>query len=133
MPTRPAPTPFAVRAADGEPETLELDWQPIVEGVIEDSQRHVDPGIIAGRFHNTLVEAIVAVAERIGETRVALTGGCFQNRLLTERAASRLRESGLDVLIHRQVPANDGGISLGQVAIAAARFDDDTDASGKEQ
>jgi hydrogenase maturation protein HypF len=124
---------FALRAADGEPETLELDWQPIVEGVIEDSQRHVDPGIIAGRFHNTLVEALVAVAERIGETRVALTGGCFQNRLLTERAASRLRESGLDVLIHRQVPANDGGISLGQVAIAAARFDDDTDGSGKEQ
>jgi len=125
--------PFEIRAADGEPDIFELDWQPIVESVIEDSRRQVDPGIIAGRFHNALVEALVAVAQRIGETRVALTGGCFQNRLLTERAIRRLRESGLDVLIHHQVPANDGGISLGQVAVAAARFDKETGASGKEQ
>jgi hydrogenase maturation protein HypF len=125
--------PFEIRRADEESEIIELDWQPLVEGVIEDSLRQVDPGIIAGRFHNALVDALVAVVQRLGETRVALTGGCFQNRLLTERAASRLRESGLDVFVHRQVPANDGGISLGQVAVAAARFEDATDASGKEQ
>jgi hydrogenase maturation protein HypF len=53
---------------------------------------------------------------------VALTGGCFQNRLLTERAAQRLREAGFEVLLHRQVPTNDGGISLGQVAVAAAQL-----------
>jgi len=52
--------------------------------------------------------------------RVALTGGCFQNRLLTERTAQRLSKAGFTVLLHRQVPPNDGGISLGQVMVAAA-------------
>jgi hydrogenase maturation protein HypF len=86
-------------------------------------QREVKPGIIAGRFHNALVEAILAVAQSVGERRVALTGGCFQNRLLTERATQRLREAGFEVLLHRQVPPNDGGISLGQVVVAAARLE----------
>jgi hydrogenase maturation protein HypF len=62
------------------------------------------------------------VAQAAGERRVALTGGCFQNRLLTERAAARLERAGFEVLLHRHVPPNDGGISLGQVAIAAARL-----------
>ncbi len=55
-------------------------------------------GIMAARFHNALVEAIVAVAQAVGEQRVALTGGCFQNRLLTERAAERLERAGFEVL-----------------------------------
>ena len=65
---------------------------------------------------------IVAVALSVGQPRVALTGGCFQNRLLTERAADRLERAGFEVLLHRLVPPNDGGISLGQVAVAAARL-----------
>lgn len=56
---------------------------------------------------------------------MALTGGCFQNRLLLERSARRLRQAGFAVLLHRQVPPNDGGISLGQVAVAAARLAND--------
>jgi len=103
-------------------ELQEIDWQPMVEAMIEDSRRGVDVGIIAARFHNALVEAIVAVAKAVGEPKVALTGGCFQNRLLTERASQRLHEAGFDVLLHRQVPPNDGGISLGQIAVAAARM-----------
>ena len=59
----------------------------------------------------------MAVAQAAGEQRVALTGGCFQNRLLTERAAERLEQAGFEVLLHRQVPPNDGGISLGQVRL----------------
>jgi hydrogenase maturation protein HypF len=101
---------------------LELDWRPLVEAILEDSRQGVEAGIIAARFHTSLVDAIVAVARAIGESRVALTGGCFQNRLLTERATRRLREAGFEVLLHRQVPPNDGGISLGQVAVAAARL-----------
>jgi hydrogenase maturation protein HypF len=57
-----------------------------------------------------------------------LTGGCFQNRILTERAAARLGRAGFEVLLHRRVPANDGGISLGQIAVAAARL-----GGGKEE
>jgi hydrogenase maturation protein HypF len=84
--------------------------------------------MIAARFHNALAEAILAVAKAVGEPKVALTGGCFQNRLLTERASQRLREAGFDVLLHRQVPPNDGGISLGQIAVAAARMERDESA-----
>jgi hydrogenase maturation protein HypF len=97
-----------------------LDWRPLVAGVLDDLRRQVPTGIIAAQFHNALVEAIVATAQRVGEARVALSGGCFQNRWLVERAAARLRASGFDVLLHRQVPPNDGCISLGQVMVAAA-------------
>jgi hydrogenase maturation protein HypF len=105
------------------PSSLVLDWQPLVEAVLEDLQQGVKPGIIAGRFHNALADAILAVAQAVGEPRVALTGGCFQNRLLTERAARRLNDAGFQVLLQRQVPPNDGGISLGQVVVAAARLE----------
>jgi hydrogenase maturation protein HypF len=64
----------------------------------------------------------VEVARRVGCPRVALTGGCFQNKLLTERAAAALRREGFEVLLHREVPPNDGGICLGQAAVAAARI-----------
>jgi hydrogenase maturation protein HypF len=85
-------------------------------------RRAVPASIMAARFHNALVEAIVAVAQTAGQPRVALSGGCFQNRLLTERAALRLRAAGFEVVLHRLVPPNDGCISLGQVAVAAARL-----------
>ncbi|MCP3962368.1 MAG: carbamoyltransferase HypF [bacterium] len=113
----------------GEP-TRQLDWRPLVEAILEDWRRGTDAGIISARFHNALADAVVTVARETVmretvtretvEPRVALTGGCFQNRLLTERTAQRLRRAGFEVLLQRQVPANDGGISLGQVAIAAA-------------
>jgi hydrogenase maturation protein HypF len=112
------PSSFVLR-----PSSLTLDWQPLVEAVLEDLQQGVKPGIIAGRFHNALVDAILAVAQTVGEPRVALTGGCFQNRLLTERAAQRLSNAGFQVLLQRQVPPNDGGISLGQVVVAAAQLE----------
>ena len=106
------------------PPPLHLDWQPMVEEIVGDLRRGVSSGMMAGRFHNALVEAIVATAQQVGTEQVALTGGCFQNRLLTERTANRLRAAGFEVLLHRQVPSNDGGISLGQIAVAAARVSD---------
>ena len=102
--------------------SLVLDWQPLVEATLEDTRRGVSPGIISARFHNGLVEAMVKVALHVGQEKVALSGGCFQNRLLTERAAHQLRQVGFEVLLHKHVPPNDGGISLGQVAITAARL-----------
>jgi hydrogenase maturation protein HypF len=67
-----------------------------------------------------LVEAIVTVAKAVRQDRVALSGGCFQNRYLTERTVRRLREEGFRPYWHQRVPPNDGGIALGQI-IAAVR------------
>lgn len=97
-----------------------LDWEPLVRQLLDDVGRAVPAGVVAARFHNALVEALVTTARQVGEARVALSGGCFQNRWLVERAADRLRESGFEVLLHRQTPPNDGCISLGQVMVAAA-------------
>ena len=99
---------------------LIFDWEPAVSAVIRDLRNGLPHGVIAARFHNALVEAIVEIARRLGESRVVLTGGCFQNRYLTERAVRRLSETGFRPYWHQRVPPNDGGISLGQV-IAVAR------------
>jgi hydrogenase maturation protein HypF len=99
-----------------------LDWQPMIEALVEDVRRRTDPGIIAARFHHGLIDGMADVARRIGQPRVALSGGCFQNRLLVECAVERLRAAGFEVLLPAQVPCNDGGISLGQVAVAAAQL-----------
>jgi hydrogenase maturation protein HypF len=86
-------------------------------------------GVIAARFHRGLARAIVAMAEKLAghesERRfgtVALSGGCFQNRVLFEQTVTRLRAAGFVVLTHAAVPPNDGGLALGQVAVAAARL-----------
>jgi hydrogenase maturation protein HypF len=97
-----------------------VDWAPMAQAVLDDTRRGTPVGEISAKFHNTLAEAIVAVARRIGEERVVLTGGCFQNRYLTERAVRRLKDGGFRPYWHQRVPPNDGGIALGQ-AVAAAR------------
>ncbi len=112
--------PLPLRAA-GEA-GLELDWRPLIEAILESCRRKEALELVSARFHNALAAAIVRVARRIGEPRVALTGGCFQNRLLSERAARLLRRAGFEVLHQRQMPPGDGGISLGQIAVAAARL-----------
>ncbi len=105
------------------PSPFFLDWKPLIEGLLADLRRHEDVGEIAARFHNALVEMGAAVAQRIGQPQVALSGGCFQNRRLTETMAQRLRHNGFTVLLHRQTPPNDGCISLGQVMAAARRIE----------
>jgi hydrogenase maturation protein HypF len=95
-----------------------LDWAPMVEEVLSDARGGVSPGEISAKFHNALVEAIVRVAIQIDCPRVALSGGCFQNRYLTERAVRRLRSEGFQPFWHQRVPPNDGGIALGQVVAA---------------
>jgi hydrogenase maturation protein HypF len=77
-------------------------------------------GILAAKFHNTLVEMIIQVARHVQEPKVVLSGGCFQNRYLLSRAIRRLREEGFVPYWHQRVPPNDGGIALGQ-AMAGVR------------
>jgi len=107
--------------AENERPVLEIDWRLTIQAVLHDLLAPVE-SVIAARFHNTLAKVIVRVARKIGREVVVLSGGCFQNRLLTERAVDGLVKAGHRVLLHRQVPPGDGGISLGQVAIAAARL-----------
>jgi hydrogenase maturation protein HypF len=102
----------------GEPAIL--DWQPMIAQILDELARREEVGTMAAKFHNTLAEMIVAVARQVGENRVALTGGCFQNRYLLERTIRRLIETGFRPCWHQRVPANDGGIALGQ-AMAAVR------------
>ncbi|MGA7954172.1 MAG: carbamoyltransferase HypF [Gloeobacterales cyanobacterium] len=96
-----------------------IDWTLMVKGVLEDLGDKVPVGKISAKFHNTLVETIITVAKRVGETKVVLSGGCFQNKYLTERAVHRLRQENLEPYWHRQIPPNDGGIALGQLLAAA--------------
>jgi hydrogenase maturation protein HypF len=95
-----------------------IEWQPMIAEILADQQRGVAAAAISAKFHNALVEMMVAVAQRAGEKQVALAGGCFQNRYLTERAITRLREAGFVPYWHRRVPPNDGSIALGQVMAA---------------
>jgi hydrogenase maturation protein HypF len=95
-----------------------LDWSRMIEMILLDIKRGVSIGEISGRFHNTLAEAVVTVARDAGARRVALSGGCFQNRYLTERTVARLRDEGFQPYWHQRVPTNDGGIALGQIVAA---------------
>jgi hydrogenase maturation protein HypF len=96
-----------------------IDWEPAIRDALGDIKNGGSRGAISAKFHNMLVQSIVAVARRIGEPTVVLSGGCFQNRLLIERAIERLRQENFLPAWHQRVPPNDGGIALGQ-AVAAA-------------
>ncbi len=96
-----------------------FDWEDTIRAVLDDCDRSVPVGLMAVKFHNTLADVVVAMAECVGEKGVVLTGGCFQNRYLLERTVTRLREAGFAPYWHRRIPSNDGGIAAGQLAAAA--------------
>ena len=94
------------------------DWATFIAEMLRDKQEGLPVSRIAARFHNALVNWILEVAVASGLKQIVLSGGVFQNRYLTERAAAILESRGFVVHTHRQVPPNDGGIALGQVVIA---------------
>jgi hydrogenase maturation protein HypF len=96
-----------------------IDWEPMIKGILADLASNVPPSVIAAQFHNTLAESIVAVAKQAKVQDVTLTGGCFQNRFLTERAVTFLEAAGFRPYWHQRIPTNDGGIAVGQVIAAA--------------
>jgi hydrogenase maturation protein HypF len=112
----------ATIAGDGE---LRLAGPDLVRAAAEDLGAGVPVPVIAARFHNGVAASIVTVCarlrERTGLATVALSGGVFQNLLLTGRVVGGLEDQGFRVLLHSRVPCNDGGISLGQAAVAGAR------------
>jgi hydrogenase maturation protein HypF len=99
-----------------------IDWQPAILEIIDDLRAGETREMISAKFHNMLSEMIVAAARKIGQDKVVLSGGCFQNRLLTERTIDRLAAENFRPYWHQRIPPNDGGISLGQV-VAASTFE----------
>ncbi|MGD1806872.1 carbamoyltransferase HypF [Dapis sp. BLCC M126] len=100
--------------------------QPMWQSLLIDTKQSATPALMAAKFHQGLA---IAISEMVAEfhqscefNKVALTGGVFQNKLLLAGVSDRLTKMGLEVLTHSQVPPNDGGLSLGQVAIAAAKL-----------
>ena len=113
---RRAPAPTLPK----EPATIKL--APLFRAVLDDLDAGAAVPLIARRFHNSVAAMTSGAANQLRQTTgvnaVALTGGVFQNRLLTRLAREALADDGFTVLLHRQVPCNDGGISLGQAVIA---------------
>jgi hydrogenase maturation protein HypF len=115
--------PFGLlrKVGDAGSQALVLDWEPALRALLADVRSRTAPAAVAAAFHNGLARAIVEVAGRVGEKRVALSGGCFQNRYLMEGAVRGLRDAGFEPYWHERVPPNDGGLALGQIAWAARR------------
>lgn len=111
---------YPVPLVDGE-----VQVGALVRALAEDLQRGTGVPVLAARFHNALADVVArvceAVREQSGVTEVALSGGVFQNSRLLAGCLDRLEPKGFMVLTHRQVPCNDGGISLGQAAVAASQ------------
>jgi hydrogenase maturation protein HypF len=109
---------------EGDPAVL--DVAPLVRAVVEDIHKGVPAAQVAAMFHGSIAEVLAAGCLRVrsasGLNEVALSGGVFQNRLLLERLVERLDALGFRVYINRRVPPNDGGLSYGQAAVAAARL-----------
>ncbi len=119
---RPYPFAETQRADDS---VVRLSSAPLWRALLNDLALGCSPADIATKFHKGLARALVGLVERAshqtGLQTVALSGGCWQNRILFEAVANGLRRAGLQILAHRNIPPNDGGLALGQAVIACAR------------
>jgi hydrogenase maturation protein HypF len=113
--------PFEI--TPGDPFTVDL--RPTVRQIARELARGAPTSELAASFHETMAAVVVAACNRARSLcavdTVALSGGCFQNTRLSARCRTLLAEAGFEVLVHRRVPPNDGGLSLGQAAVAAFR------------
>ena len=113
--------PFDITSVSNLEAGIEIvDWTSLIRAIISDVRMSVSTAEIARKFHNTLAEIILDIARRIGEARIVLTGGCFQNRVLLEETVKRVQSAGFNPFWHQRIPPGDGGIALGQI-VAASR------------
>jgi hydrogenase maturation protein HypF len=96
-----------------------VDWEPAIRTLLRDREAGISIGQISARWHAGLAAAAAEVARRVGIDRVVLSGGCFQNVSLLEKTIDALEEAGYRVFWPERVPANDGGLALGQVVAGA--------------
>ena len=108
---------------DGNGAVRVIRLAKLFQSILDDMDIGVTVPEVSARFHNTMVDITLTICEGIkqdtGINTVALSGGCFMNRRLLRQSINRLEKSGFDVYAHKDVPTNDGGISLGQIAVAA--------------
>jgi hydrogenase maturation protein HypF len=112
---------------------LIADWEPMARQILTESLQGEAAGRISARFHNALADLALDLARAAHCDQVVLTGGCFQNNLLTWRVRRRLLEGGLTVHAHQRVPPGDGGIALGQVFVAARQMQGSIDVPGNSR
>jgi len=122
--------PFTIEGAgNGEVSTVPMviDTRPLIAAIAAEVAKGVDAALVARRFHSTIVEMIADVCKMVrnatGIGAAVLSGGVFLNTVVTREASARLASDGFRVYRHRLVPPGDGGLSLGQLAIAAACID----------
>lgn len=120
---RAIPSPSVVPQADGP---LIVDWRPTFAGIVAALEDGAAIEPLAAAFHDALVEAVIMVARQVGIRSALMTGGCFQNARLIERAVARLRAEGFTPYWHHLVPPNDGGLAVGQIAFAARPLIEET-------
>jgi len=110
---------YPIEVGDG---FARADWRPLIRCLTDDLARDVDVGICAARFHNALAAWAAVIASRSPFDDVVLGGGCFQNAFLTSRTRTALEAIGKRVHVPSRIPANDGGLAAGQLAVAMARW-----------
>ncbi len=100
-----------------------ISWNSVIRDILKDINNNISTGTISSKFHNTLIkitfETIQKMQQKTGINKVILSGGCFQNRILSENLLDLLNKSGIKAFISARIPCNDGGIAPGQIAIAA--------------
>ena len=105
---------------------IAIDWKPVIQNIVTDIQNNISAQKISAKFHNTLAvithQAVIKLNKETGINKVVLSGGTFQNKYLTKKIVDLVVESGLQPFISSQIPCNDGGIALGQLAIAAKKI-----------
>ncbi len=93
-----------------------FNWEATIKAILQDKINQKPLNLISAKFHNTLVEAVVEIAKKLGEKTITLSGGCFQNQYLIERTIKRLSQEKFQVYWSKKIPPNDGGLALGQAA-----------------
>jgi len=110
---------YDVNISDG------ISFLPAIRQICADLSHGVSTGIISARFHNTVVEAtfqeVKKISRETGINKIVLSGGTFQNKYLFESLETRLRKNNFVTFSHEKIPCNDGGLSLGQLVVAAAK------------
>lgn len=104
-----------------------VNWLPLIKEILLDLKKQISVSEISAKFHNTLSEIILRIAEKINYKKIALSGGCFQNTYLLENTIKKLRVHSFEPYWQKKIPVNDGGISLGQIAFTEYIADADKD------